>query len=66
VFTPGLKEPLYKVAESGGTPVAVTAVKQTSALQSHRWPSFLHDGKHFSLPPTTALRPDRWIRLTST
>ena len=47
VFTPGLKEPLYKVPESGGTPVAVTAVKQTSALQSHRWPSFLPDGKHF-------------------
>ncbi len=47
VFTPGLKEALYKVPESGGTPVPVTAVKQTSALQSHRWPSFLPDGKHF-------------------
>jgi serine/threonine protein kinase/Tol biopolymer transport system component len=47
VFTPGLKEPLYKIPDSGGTPAAVTAVKQSAALQSHRWPSFLPDGKHF-------------------
>jgi len=47
VFTPGLKEALYKVPESGGTPVPVTAPKQSAALQSHRWPSFLPDGKHF-------------------
>jgi eukaryotic-like serine/threonine-protein kinase len=47
VFTPGLKEPLYKVPESGGTPVPVTTTKQSAALQSHRWPSFLPDGKHF-------------------
>jgi serine/threonine protein kinase len=47
VFTPGLKEALYKVPESGGTPVPVTTTKQSAALQSHRWPSFLPDGKHF-------------------
>jgi serine/threonine protein kinase len=47
VFTPGLKEPLYKIPDSGGTPAAATAVKQSAALQSHRWPSFLPDGKHF-------------------
>ncbi len=47
VFTPGLKEALFKVPESGGTPVPATMTKQTAALQSHRWPSFLPDGKHF-------------------
>jgi len=47
VFTPGLKEPLYKIPDSGGSPAAVTAVKQSAALQSHRWPAFLPDGKHF-------------------
>ena len=47
VFTPGLKEPLYKIPDSGGAPSPVTAVKQTAAFQSHRWPSFLPDGKHF-------------------
>ncbi len=47
VFTPGLREPLFKVSESGGTPVAVTATKQAAVVPSHRWPSFLPDGKHF-------------------
>jgi serine/threonine protein kinase len=47
VFTPGLKEPLYKIPDSGGTPAAVTVTKQSAGFQSHRWPSFLPDGKHF-------------------
>src|ERR1700735_1731648 len=47
VFTPGLKEPLYKVPDSGGTPAPATATKQSAGFQSHRWPSFLPDGKHF-------------------
>ena len=47
VFTPGLKEPLYKIPDSGGTPAAVTVTKQSIGLQSHRWPSFLPDGRHF-------------------
>lgn len=47
VFTPGLKEPLFKIADSGGTPAAVTVTKQSAGFQSHRWPSFLPDGKHF-------------------
>jgi eukaryotic-like serine/threonine-protein kinase len=47
VFTPGLKEPLYKIPDSGGIPAPVTAVKQSAGFQSHRWPSFLPDGKHF-------------------
>jgi eukaryotic-like serine/threonine-protein kinase len=47
VFTPGLKEPLYKIPDSGGTPSPVTATKQSAGFQSHRWPSFLPDGKHF-------------------
>ena len=47
VFTPGLKEPLLKIPDSGGTPTAATVVKQSGGLQSHRWPTFLPDGKHF-------------------
>ncbi|HXN73485.1 MAG TPA: protein kinase [Candidatus Acidoferrales bacterium] len=47
VFTPGLKEPLFKIPDSGGTPAAATATKQSAGLQSHRWPTFLPDGKHF-------------------
>ena len=47
VFTPGLKEPLYKIPASGGIPAVATSLKQSTETQSHRWPSFLPDGKHF-------------------
>jgi len=48
VFTPGLKEPLYRIPESGGIAAVVTALDSgTTGMQSHRWPSFLPDGKHF-------------------
>jgi len=45
VFTPNIEEPLYKVAESGGAPVAVT--KLGGKGHTHRNPVFLPDGKHF-------------------
>jgi len=49
VFTPGLKEPLYRIAESGGIATVVTALDsgKTAEMQSHRWPAFLPDGRHF-------------------
>ncbi len=49
LFTPGLKEPLYRIPESGGLATVVTALKQSAQTQSHRWPYFLPDGKHFLL-----------------
>ncbi|HTS34975.1 MAG TPA: protein kinase [Candidatus Solibacter sp.] len=36
---------LYQVPATGGTPVAVT--KLQLPYSTHRWPSFLPDGKHF-------------------
>jgi Tol biopolymer transport system component/tRNA A-37 threonylcarbamoyl transferase component Bud32 len=45
VFTPNIEEPLYKVGESGGTPVAVTKLGGNG--HTHRNPIFLPDGKHF-------------------
>ncbi len=45
VFTPNIEESLYKVGESGGTPVAVTKLKGKG--HTHRNPIFLPDGKHF-------------------
>jgi serine/threonine protein kinase len=47
LFTPGLREVLYKIAESGGSTTAVTALRQSSDSRGHRWPFFLPDGKHF-------------------
>lgn len=46
VFAPGSGGPLYKVRPEGGTPEQVTRVDQSKAY-THRWPTFLPDGKHF-------------------
>jgi eukaryotic-like serine/threonine-protein kinase len=45
LFTPGTQKEILRVAASGGTPVPVTQLDP--AHTSHRWPSFLPDGKHF-------------------
>ncbi|MEO6258964.1 MAG: protein kinase [Thermoanaerobaculia bacterium] len=45
VFAPNIFQPLMKVGENGGTPVAVT--KLTDSRMTHRNPLFLPDGKHF-------------------
>ncbi|MEA2162398.1 MAG: eukaryotic-like serine/threonine-protein kinase [Thermoanaerobaculia bacterium] len=45
VFTPGGNQPLFKVSEGGGTPVAIT--KLPRGCISHRFPFFLPDGETF-------------------
>jgi eukaryotic-like serine/threonine-protein kinase len=44
IFTPNIREPLYKVAEGGGVPEKLTEAKQG---WTHRNPYFLPDGDHF-------------------
>ena len=46
LFAPDIFTPLYKVPQSGGTPVAVTSLSRKSET-SHRLPQFLPDGRHF-------------------
>jgi len=45
LFTPDTTKELMQVEASGGTPTSVTNLG--SGEISHRWPSFLPDGKHF-------------------
>ncbi len=45
VFAPTPRSPIQRVAASGGAPVAVTRLEKGET--SHRFPSFLPDGKHF-------------------
>jgi Tol biopolymer transport system component len=45
LFTPTTTAALYQIRASGGTPRQVTDLGKTE--QSHRWPVFLADGKHF-------------------
>ena len=47
VFAPGITGPLYRVSAAGGTPEPVTKISQASSGESHHWPLFLPDGKHF-------------------
>jgi eukaryotic-like serine/threonine-protein kinase len=44
IFTPNIREPLYKVAEGGGVPEKMTEAKPG---WTHRNPYFLPDGDHF-------------------
>lgn len=46
IFAPDSHSGIYRVADSGGTPVPITAV-DPSLHTSHRWPRFLPGGKHF-------------------
>ena len=46
VFSPDFQNPLLQVPASGGTPKPATVI-DTSKHDSHRWPYFLPDGKHF-------------------
>lgn len=47
VFTPGPNVPLFVVSASGGTVTTVTRLDSLRKENSHRWPSFLPDGRHF-------------------
>ena len=47
VFTPSATHPLFRVPAAGGTPEPASKVNLAQGENSHRWPSFLPDGKHF-------------------
>jgi eukaryotic-like serine/threonine-protein kinase len=49
LFTPSgqLGGGLYRITASGGTPTLVSAPDESQGEQSHRWPVFLPDGKHY-------------------
>ncbi|MBI5476595.1 MAG: serine/threonine-protein kinase [Ignavibacteriales bacterium] len=47
VFGIGSTGALYQVSSAGGSPSAVTKLDSARNEQTHRWPYFLPDGKHF-------------------
>ncbi len=47
LFAPGFTSPLFRVAASGGVPVAVTKLDASLHVTAHRYPRFLPDGRHF-------------------
>jgi Tol biopolymer transport system component len=47
VFTPSSNQPLMRVPVAGGTPEAASKLDVATGENSHRFPFFLPDGKHF-------------------
>jgi Tol biopolymer transport system component len=47
VFAPRITSPMLRTSASGGGVTQVTQLDAKQAEISHRWPSFLPDGKHF-------------------
>jgi len=47
IFTPNFTTPLYKIPAAGGTPAQVTELDSTRSETTHRWPTFLPDGRRF-------------------
>jgi hypothetical protein len=48
VFTPDpIGSGLFRVSSAGGSPVEITKLDTSRFEESHRWPVFLPDGKHF-------------------
>ncbi len=46
IYSPATQDRLYRVSANGGAPTPLTTL-DASQHSSHRWPSFLPDGKHF-------------------
>ncbi len=47
LFTPSATASLFRVPASGGTPELATKLNLSRAENSHRWPRFLPDNRHF-------------------
>jgi eukaryotic-like serine/threonine-protein kinase len=47
LFAPETRGPLYRVGASGGDATAVTHIAKPNVGETHRWPVFLPDGRHF-------------------
>jgi Tol biopolymer transport system component len=47
LFNPVNRAPLSRVSAAGGPPAPVTSLDASRNENSHRWPHFLPDGRHF-------------------
>jgi len=47
IFAPFNRSPLYRIRSAGGGTEAITKLDGTRKENSHRWPQFLPDGRHY-------------------
>ncbi len=59
VYAAMVNGPLYRVSANGGTPQQLTRLDPSRKETSHRWPSFLPDGKHFLFQSRSRWTPDQ-------
>jgi hypothetical protein len=66
VFAPTLSGPLRRVPAVGGTATSATTLAAERREHTHRWPSFLPDGRHFLYLSNEEGPQSRWsIRVGS-
>jgi hypothetical protein len=53
LFTPSTNGGLLRVSSAGGVPTGATTLDPATGETSHRWPSFLPDGRHFLYTSST-------------
>ena len=66
VFAPNPYSPLFKVPADGGVPEAATTLGKTGGTNSHRFPCFLPDGRHFTYGALPEVQPNLYpVRVAS-
>lgn len=64
LFPPSTHDPLFRIPARGGTPVPATKLSDELKQTSHRWPSFLPDGKRFVFVAMAASDEGRGVFLS--
>jgi len=65
VFSPGAFGPLHRIPAAGGAETPVTALDPARKENTHRWPWFLPDGRHFLYAATVINTNDATIYVGS-
>jgi Tol biopolymer transport system component len=65
VFAPVVTQGLYRVAATGGQPVALTHLDKNRQENTHRFPEFLPDGRRFVFRVRSGIRGNSGIYIAS-
>jgi Tol biopolymer transport system component len=65
VFAPYNRVPLHRVSSAGGTPQPITTLDAGRHENSHRWPHFLPDGRHFLFTARSSMKEDTAVYVGS-
>jgi len=66
LFSPSTRDPVFRISARGGTPAPMTRLSEDLKQTSHRWPSFLPDGKRFIFVAMAASDEGKGVFLSET